>query len=417
MIVKGAILLYFKKSTGLFYENMRIRDFSDYFFHSLSRGTDEVLQVSSVCNASCFYCNHKQNPFSIKRVHFRDIREIEKVLWSIDEIKGGISLNDTSRFIANGEPLLHPEIFKIFELIRRRFNSPIRLVTNGSLLTEETVKEMAKYKPVKVDFSLHTVTKEYWKKAFGLGDKEFYTAKKGLFLLREYGIDISFKIVVMPAFFGYDDLEKTIDFLTREDLCRDVIHVNNAGYTKYAKKEDVKRMVCDKQELSKFFRKMEERYGIRINWVMDPGKKVPVNEKEFMSVAEKLREKDVRESYLFTSVAAFEAVREKIDEITEELPIKINVVPVENRFYGGNIECAGLLTIDDIRKKIDEMGLEGQVIVLPNIFLDKYGYDLREENITDFIRESNNMITVANKHNPKDGSCLSPSLSINHSDK
>ena len=60
-------------------ENIPLKTFSDYFFESVSIGSTNQLQISSICNAKCIFCSNEQNPFDIKRCSFRPLEEIEKI--------------------------------------------------------------------------------------------------------------------------------------------------------------------------------------------------------------------------------------------------------------------------------------------------------------------------------------------------
>lgn len=68
----------------------------------------------------------------------------------------------------------------------------------------------------------------------------------------------------------------------------------------------------------------------------------------------------------------------------------VHVVEVPNHFFGGNIACAGLLTVDDyrraIRKKLNE-GLPISRVYLPPISFDDSGHDLTGVNYWDLEEE------------------------------
>ncbi|HHY92852.1 MAG TPA: DUF512 domain-containing protein, partial [Firmicutes bacterium] len=61
----------------------------------------------------------------------------------------------------------------------------------------------------------------------------------------------------------------------------------------------------------------------------------------------------------------------------ESLPGTLTVLAVPNRFLGGNIGCAGLLTVADFRAALDQVAAD--LVVLPSIAFDQRGRDLRGE--------------------------------------
>ena len=59
---------------------------------------------------------------------------------------------------------------------------------------------------------------------------------------------------------------------------------------------------------------------------------------------------------------------------------KIKVLEVKNKFFGGSIVTAGLLTVNDIRSELEKYKLkrlENSLIILPSIMFDDYEKDLR----------------------------------------
>lgn len=59
----------------------------------------------------------------------------------------------------------------------------------------------------------------------------------------------------------------------------------------------------------------------------------------------------------------------------EDLPFSYKIIPVANLFFGGTIKCAGLLTVHDVEKALDEYlkwGEKPELVLLPGIMFD-YG--------------------------------------------
>jgi hypothetical protein len=55
---------------------------------------------------------------------------------------------------------------------------------------------------------------------------------------------------------------------------------------------------------------------------------------------------------------------------------RVKIEAAKNRYFGGNIMCAGLLTISDIEAHIAGMEQRPEVLLLPEIMFDSAGKDL-----------------------------------------
>jgi len=55
---------------------------------------------------------------------------------------------------------------------------------------------------------------------------------------------------------------------------------------------------------------------------------------------------------------------------------RVEIEAVKNRYYGGNIMCAGLLTLSDIEAHMAERIQRPEVLLLPEIMFDASGTDL-----------------------------------------
>ena len=111
-----------------------LKNFSDYFFENVATpiGGNQLaanqLQITSACDAKCAYCSNESNAFETLLTKFRDVKEIEKVLYATEFINGSIILNESlPGRISEGEALIHPKFFDILDLIRKKFRNPIAL--------------------------------------------------------------------------------------------------------------------------------------------------------------------------------------------------------------------------------------------------------------------------------------------------
>ena len=95
------------------------------------------MEITSKCNYSCKYCyNNSGTSGKIKQLTFNEISSL------IQQYK---QFGIKKIILSGGEPFLHPDIFKIIELIHRN-DFELMIITNGSLLTKETSILLNKYK-------------------------------------------------------------------------------------------------------------------------------------------------------------------------------------------------------------------------------------------------------------------------------
>jgi hypothetical protein len=91
------------------------------------------LEITHRCDLNCDYCYQTNDPHSDKT-----ILEVKKDM----EILMRLRCCDTM-FVSGGEPLLHPRLVEIIELVRSHKVKPV-LVTNGQALTAAIVKRLKK---------------------------------------------------------------------------------------------------------------------------------------------------------------------------------------------------------------------------------------------------------------------------------
>lgn len=367
-----------------------LKEFSDYFFENISTGSTNQLQITSICNAKCLFCSNEQNPFDIKRCSFRPVEEIEKVIWGTSEINGPIHLNDSlPGRISEGEAFLHPDFFTILRIIRNKFNNAIGITTNGSMLTPELIKQLKEFSPIELSISFPTIDKEHWKESFGLTDEHYYTVINSFSHLLNYGIKIIANVVPMPSWLGWEELEKTLEFLSNK-VSHIIIYA--PGYTKDSKIVD--KLVYDKMEMSLFLEKMGKKYSFTYSWHLDPRTVLNISYDLITSNIWFSYNQKCRNFLWLTSVSAKDRFEELLKNLSIGIPINNTVLEVKNRVYGGNIECVGLWMIQDVYDTLGDYfskNINPDQIFIPRGFLDKYGFDLCGNNIIDLFKKHSNL--------------------------
>lgn len=368
-----------------------LRSFSDYFLENMATNGNhwQQLQITSACDARCSFCSNDQNSFETARARFRDIKEIEKVLFAMPPHNDSIILNESlPGRISEGEALIHPKLIDILALIRRKFNNVIATTTSGSRLTPELIEKMAAFNPIEVTMSVPSVNEKHWTEIFKLKPQHYQNAMNSIYLMQKYGISVRANITPLPSQVGYHDIENTISFLARNNI--KYLYVFAPGYTQYTAPKDVENMIYDKAEMSLFLQQMSHKYKIEIDWPLDPNRTLEIDYGLFSKIARSLYRANIAHSYWLTSEAAYDRIVDVGKSIVKNIPHEIRFIKVENRAYGGNIEAMGLWMVSDVREAIQENGLQNENIILPLKFVDKYGFDLNGENINDYVKVANN---------------------------
>ena len=119
-----------------------------------------MFDITNVCNSKCVHCPHSVafgNNVSDKS--YLDIDIFKK---AIDECKGRDM--QLIRITADGEPLIHPELFEMIDYAFEKGVGPVGLTTNGSLLTKDKAERLAESGLFMVDVSLDAFNKETYDK-------------------------------------------------------------------------------------------------------------------------------------------------------------------------------------------------------------------------------------------------------------
>ena len=357
---------------------------SKYMYETVSVGATNQLPISSVCNAKCIFCSNEMNPFPIYREGFRPLDDVKRGIALLDannsaEIRLGDSLPGR---ISEGEALLHPELFTILKLIRKKApNRVIQANTNGTMLTNEFIEKLEQFKPMKFSISYHSDKKEHWCKIFNLNEEKYMVARNCFHQLMQKQFIVEGVIVPLPELVGYEDLENTI-----RSLCcyTKRILIYAPGFSKLASDELKSIIYADYKELSLFFLKMRKRYKIFLDFMSDPLKPLGFTPYSFMVNTYNSKFKNVL--WMFSS-AAYTRAKKTLEEFIPHVPNNHYGIKVKNKTYGGNINVAGLLMVDDFDKvisreikKLSEKNIKIDLLILPRIAFDRYGDDLTGKN-------------------------------------
>lgn len=350
---------------------------------------DNMIAISAVCNSHCLFCSNEQNPFAIEKNLFRDVEDIKLQLSLMPAHNKPIRMSDSlPGRISEGEAFLHPKFFEIIELVRRKFPfSKLCFTTNGSMLTEPFLQRLAEYRPVDINFAMHSARPELWARIFGRKERDALRALAAPALARKLKMEISGSIVTLPAICGWDDIEQTYATLVGHGAKAMILWW--PGYTRTASDKELEDVRCDLDEFVQFSESVREKYPVPVTVVPDMSGTLPAS---LLQVAEATTRGNprnglgmFREVVWLVSEAAEASIRSWLAEHAPALPNVHRVHPVPNETYGGNIIVAGLLMVDDFilaGKQALHQWPDAELVLLPSEAFDGLNRDLKQAPVT-----------------------------------
>lgn len=202
----------------------------------INRGMQRlILQVTQRCNFSCRYC-HK-----IYSKSARFVSEKSDMTWDIAKqsidffIKHSQDSETVHIYFYGGEPLLNIALIKnVVEYTELRINTKeviYHITTNGSLLTEEIILFLAKYK-FKVAVSLDgNKERQNWARKFANGDYTFDVVWAKIQMLQTLYKDYN-NIMFLPVVFVDEDKKNVLDFFKSNNIDQNrviLLEANTSG--------------------------------------------------------------------------------------------------------------------------------------------------------------------------------------------
>jgi MoaA/NifB/PqqE/SkfB family radical SAM enzyme len=186
------------------------------------------LELANICNAQCIMCpvvDMKRKKGFMTRQTFKVI--IKKAIgYGIQKI----------RFCGLGEPLLHEDFHYFLSYVKKHTQCSCELITNGSLLSKETVCCLVSNKIDFLSISFPSLTMENYQRIMkGLVFKE--TLERVLYAIHELkkASDTHIKITsAVVAGINCDEKEHIKHFWTQKGVDRIVLHTlhNRGGHLK-----------------------------------------------------------------------------------------------------------------------------------------------------------------------------------------
>lgn len=189
-----------------------------------------LLNVTNKCNLACKHCYVKQGNTHI------GLRIFEKAVSQFEDM-GGLKL-----MLSGGEPLLHPEFYKLMELLPS-YELRVVLLSNGTLIDGKTAGKLSNYVH-EVQVSIDGTSSHDLLRGKGSYDK----AMRGILNMKSFSIPVSIATMVHGYDTGeFEEMEKLFSGLKAVSWSVDVPCVT--GNLK-----ENRHFVLDASEASQFLR-------------------------------------------------------------------------------------------------------------------------------------------------------------------
>lgn len=324
---------------------------SVFFREWLATRYDNQLPISAVCNSNCIFCSNRQNPFEVEGGIFRDIEDIKHQLSLMPHHNNPLRMSDSlPGRIAEGEAFLHPDLFQILSLVRRKYpTNMLNFTTNGSMLQEAFLKRLSAFRPIEINVSMHSTRPELWAAIFRKSERDAVTAIKSLELIRTHRMELAGTIVPLPKICGWEDIEQTYANFSSYGAKNMILYW--PGYTERTLPEVIEALRWPVEESLAFVDRLRARYHIPLSSFPELRGSLNIPVKKIMANTLKGNKRAGCGPYgkvlWLASEAAYGRVKELVEAAAESFPNRHRVCPVKNLTYGGNILVAGLLTVED----------------------------------------------------------------------
>ncbi|ASJ03146.1 molybdenum cofactor biosynthesis protein MoaA [Thermococcus profundus] len=253
-------------------------------FGLIDRGTN-LIQVRGVsgCNLSCVFCSVDEGPYSRTRKldYVVDIDYLVKWFDEVARIKGkGLE----AHLDGQGEPLIYPFRVELVQALKEHPNvSVISMQSNGTLLTDRLVEELAEAGLDRVNLSVHSLDPDKAKMLMGRKDYDLEHVLEMAEALVNAGIDVLIAPVII---FGVndDEAEAFIEFARKIGAGKRWPALGFQNYVpyKFGRNPTIARVIPFK-EFYAWLRSLEEKTGMR-PLVLKP-KHFGMEKREFIPLA------------------------------------------------------------------------------------------------------------------------------------
>lgn len=265
-------------------------------------------------------------------------------------------------------------------------------------LSKKDLDRIVEYRMEPINISVHTMDPELRCKM--LHNRFAGEALKKIDVLYEAGITMNGQIVCCPDWNDGEKLNETIEKLSVYLPVMQSVSVVPVGLTKYREKLTPLRPFTPEEAgktidiIEAWQQKLYPRYGLHFIHASDEfyllaGRPLPEEARydgylqlengvgmirlfsdQFDAALKRFRTcRSERRITVVTGMLAYPVIRDKCAALCEKFPsVKVDVVPVVNRFFGEGVTVAGLLTGQDVIARLKERD-NGDVIFIPKTML------------------------------------------------
>ncbi|ASI98526.1 radical SAM protein [Thermococcus celer] len=253
-------------------------------FGLIDRGTN-LIQVRGVsgCNLSCIFCSVDEGPYSRTR-KLDYVVDVDYLMRWFDEVARIKGRGLEAHIDGQGEPLIYPFRVELVQALREHPNvSVISMQSNGTLLNDRLVEELAEAGLDRVNLSLHSLDPEKAKMLMGMKSYDLEHVLDMAEALVNAGIDVLIAPVII---FGIndDEAEAFVEFARRIGAGKRWPALGFQNYIpyKFGRNPTIAKLVPFK-EFYAWLRKLEEKTGMR-PLVLKP-KHFGMEKREFIPLA------------------------------------------------------------------------------------------------------------------------------------
>ncbi|ASA77327.1 radical SAM protein [Thermococcus sp. 5-4] len=233
-------------------------------FGLIDRGTN-LIQVRGVsgCNLSCVFCSVDEGPYSRTR-KLDYVVDVDYLMKWFDEVAGIKGKGLEAHLDGQGEPLIYPFRVELVQALQEHPNvSVISMQSNGTLLNDRLVEELAEAGLDRVNLSIHSLDPDKARMLMGMKSYDLEHVLDMAEALVNAGIDVLLAPVII---FGVndDEAEAFIEFARKIGAGKRWPALGFQNYIpyKFGRNPTIAKLVPFK-DFYAWLRKLEEKTGMR----------------------------------------------------------------------------------------------------------------------------------------------------------